>query len=61
MSLQFIRQIDELGRLVIPTDLRVKYGLNPGDEVYVEALNNGILIRRNGEVNGNDEQNHKED
>ena len=61
MALEFIRQIDELGRLVIPKDLRVKYGFKPGDEVYLEASNNGILIRRECDAYGNDQQNDQED
>lgn len=44
MEIKISRQIDELGRLVIPKDLREQYGLKPGDKVWFTAYDNGILI-----------------
>ena len=44
MGIKICRQIDELGRLVIPKDLREQYGLKPGDKVWFTAYDNGILI-----------------
>lgn len=44
MEMKISRQIDELGRLVIPKDLREQYGLKPGDKVWFTAYDNGILI-----------------
>ena len=44
MEIKICRQIDELGRLVIPKDLRAQYGLKPGDKVWFTAYDNGILI-----------------
>ena len=44
MAFKISRQIDELGRLVIPIDLRKQYGLKPGDTVWFSAYDNGILI-----------------
>ena len=44
MKLEISRQIDELGRLVIPKDIRKMYGLKPGDTVYFTARDDGILI-----------------
>ena len=45
MSVQFIRQIDDLGRIVIPKDLRNQYGIKPGDRICIEASDSGIIIR----------------
>ena len=44
MGIKIGRQIDELGRLVIPKDLREQYGLKPGDKVWFTAYDDGILI-----------------
>ena len=44
MKKEISRQIDELGRLVIPKDLRKMYGLKPGDTVYFTCQDDGILI-----------------
>lgn len=45
IEIKISRQIDNLGRLVIPSDLRKQYGLKKGDKVYFTAYNDGILIR----------------
>ena len=39
-----VRQIDELGRLVIPIDFREAYGLKASEEVYLCSRKEGILI-----------------
>lgn len=44
MKMKICRQIDALGRLVIPVDLRKQYGLKQGDRVCLTAQDNGILI-----------------
>ncbi len=44
MEIRFERQIDELGRLVIPVDLRKAYSINPGDKLSIIPQDNGILI-----------------
>ncbi|MBP3401675.1 MAG: AbrB/MazE/SpoVT family DNA-binding domain-containing protein [Clostridia bacterium] len=44
MKIKICRQIDKLGRLVIPADLRKQYGLKLGDKVWFTAYDNGILI-----------------
>lgn len=44
MKTKICRQIDEHGRLVIPTDLRRQYGLKPGDSICFSACDSGILI-----------------
>ena len=59
MGIKICRQIDELGRLVIPKDLREQYGLKPGDKVWFTAYDNGILIHSEN-MRYNDE-NHDEE
>ena len=44
MRPEISRQIDELGRLVLPKELRKLYGFKPGDAVYFTCQDNGILI-----------------
>ena len=44
MGIKIMRQIDELGRIVIPKDLRDQYGIKPGDKLYFDAYDDGILI-----------------
>ena len=38
-----IKEFDKLGRLVIPKELRDRYGLNEGVEIV--ATENGVLLR----------------
>ena len=59
MSVQFIRQIDDLGRIVIPKDLRNQYGIKPGDRICIEAGDKGILIKGEGDSYDRDEQGNK--
>lgn len=44
MKSETFTQIDELGRLEIPADLRKQYGLKPGSKICFTAYDNGILI-----------------
>lgn len=50
MAIQICRKIDELGRIVLPIDLRKQYGLKPGDEIWCTAYDNGILIHNESMV-----------
>ncbi len=59
MSLKIVRQIDELGRIVIPKDLRKQYGIKPGERLYFETHDDGILIHRERYAYGSDEQSDK--
>lgn len=59
MKIKICRQIDELGRLVIPVDLRKQYGLKAGDKVCFIACEEGILIEPEDYVSNNDENNEK--
>lgn len=38
--------VDERGRVLVPKDLRIRFGLEPGAPVIVEADADGIRLRR---------------
>lgn len=61
MALEFIRQIDKLGRIVIPKDLRNHYDFKADDKIYLTAYDDGILIHNKEYVYKYDDQNDKED
>ena len=44
MFYRVFRQIDELGRIVIPKELRERFGIKNGDEVMIEFNEDGIII-----------------
>ena len=44
MKITIMRQIDTLGRIVIPKDLRDQYGIKKGNKIYFDACDDGILI-----------------
>jgi len=39
-----IRRIDDLGRIVIPKEMRNEIGLKNGDEANIEVQDNNIII-----------------
>ena len=41
-----VRQIDELGRVVIPRDMRRELGLSCGDKICFESEDNKIILSR---------------
>lgn len=41
-----IKEIDRLGRIVIPKELRERYGLNLNDSVEIVATKDGLLIKK---------------
>ena len=47
MFYRVFRQIDELGRVVIPKELRERFGMKSGDEVMIEFDEDGIIIDKN--------------
>ncbi len=59
MKTKNYRQIDELGRLVIPADLRSQYGLKPGDKVWFSSYDDGILIHSEDYIYNNDDDKKK--
>ena len=44
MKITMVRHIDELGRVVIPKDLRNQYDLNGGVNICFEACSDGIKM-----------------
>lgn len=45
MKFENKRCVDELGRIVLPRDMREYYGINTGDELKIVALGDGICLR----------------
>lgn len=41
----FVREIDMLGRLVVPKDLRVKFGIDSVAKVEIIATPEGVLLK----------------
>jgi MoaA/NifB/PqqE/SkfB family radical SAM enzyme len=46
MTKEFETDVDELGRLVLPRELAMKYGLSPGTRIRIEDNANGMHLRR---------------
>ena len=44
MNYKVFRRIDELGRIVVPKELREKFQIENGDEVMIEYNEDGIII-----------------
>ena len=59
MKKEIFKQIDKLGRIVIPAEVRKIYGFKPGDKVFFSTQDNGILIHSKNYyyVRENDEEN----
>ncbi|MBO5439799.1 MAG: AbrB/MazE/SpoVT family DNA-binding domain-containing protein [Clostridia bacterium] len=38
------REMDKLGRIVIPADMRKHFGFNIGDKIQIVPAENGILL-----------------
>ena len=45
MNFTIKRCIDNLGRIVLPKDLRTHYEINAGDMIEIIATENGILLK----------------
>ena len=45
MSFVIERRIDNLGRIVLPKDMRKYYGISNGDALEIVATEEGILIK----------------
>ena len=54
MEKKICRQIDELGRLVIPAELRERYGIKPRDKVWFTELDGGIFIHSENKIYSDD-------
>lgn len=45
-NLGIVRKMDELGRIVIPKEIRDKYGLEEGTEIEINTIKDGNIILR---------------
>lgn len=46
MSIEIIRKIDGLGRIVIPKDIRLALGLCLGESVVITVENNAVILKK---------------
>ena len=44
------RKIDDLGRIVIPKEMRKQLNMNNGDEVNIEVIDNKITISKANQI-----------
>ncbi len=49
MKNKFFRKIDELGRIVLPKEIRSMLNLQGGDELEIKADGNVIVLKRGEE------------
>lgn len=45
-ALGIVRRVDELGRVVLPKELRVAYRMREGDPVEIYGNGEGLMLRR---------------
>lgn len=45
MNIKIIRKIDNLGRIVIPKDVRRTLGIKPTDDIEICVEGNSIVLR----------------
>ena len=43
---KIIRQIDKLGRIVIPKDIRKTFNISSGDDISITVDNNSIILKK---------------
>lgn len=41
-----VRRVDELGRIVLPKDIRISLGVSDGTPMEIEVLDGGIVLRK---------------
>ncbi len=46
MNLGIVRKMDELGRIVIPKEIREKYNLEEGTEIEILAKDDKVILRK---------------
>ena len=45
-STGIIRKIDELGRIVLPAEVRKTYNINPGSEIEISTKDDMIILKK---------------
>lgn len=53
MNFAIIRSLDELGRIVLPKDMRSHFNMNTGDLLQITTTEEGILIKKKQEESNN--------
>ena len=46
MEIKIIRKIDDMGRIVIPKDVRRTLGISAGDELEVSVINGAVVLKK---------------
>ena len=46
MDFKFIRKIDDLGRIVIPNDVRKSLGIKKGDKIEIDVTDGYIILKK---------------
>ena len=46
MKIKIIRKIDELGRIVIPKDIRMTLHLEKGDDIEIAVEENAVVLKK---------------
>ena len=46
MEFVFVRKIDELGRVVLPRDIRNNLKLKMGDEIDVSVVDGAVILKK---------------
>lgn len=49
MEFKIIRRIDDLGRIVIPKDVRASMALSPGDAIAITIANGIVTLQKSEE------------
>ena len=45
-SVGIVRKVDEIGRIVIPVELRRKFGIDTGDSMEIYTEDNSIVLKK---------------
>ena len=45
-STGIVRKIDELGRIVLPAEIRKAYNINPGSEIEISTQDDTIILKK---------------
>lgn len=52
-NINFVKNIDNLGRIVIPMDIRRKLDLSTGDSISISIIDNNIMLTKYNSLEGN--------
>ena len=52
-NLNFVKNIDNLGRIVIPMDIRKKFNINTGDILSISCNDNHIILNKHNSLDCN--------